>query len=150
MVEKPKNKKIVNSALRLLARRDMSRREFLQKLKSFEYPEEDAVHVADWCTQEGFLNEQRFIDAQQRRLSQRYGARRVGATLKQKGIAEEETKIVVETLKETDLVRAKEIWEKKFSPATDQKEKGKQIRFLMARGFSYDVIKKVLNQCEED
>ena len=148
-IEKPKNKKIVGAALRLLARRDMSRHEFLQKLNQYEYPVDESEQVADWCIQEGFLNEQRFIEAQQRRLSQRYGARRVAATLKQKGITVDDTKIVVETLKETELERAREIWSRKFSPAIDPKEKAKQIRFLMYRGFGYDTIKKVMDNIDK-
>ena len=48
-------------------------------------------------------------------------------------------------LKETELAAAREVWQRKFGTAPqDEKEKAKQVRFLQSRGFSLDVIFKVL------
>ncbi len=48
-------------------------------------------------------------------------------------------------LKDSELEVAREVWKKKFGTAPqDEKEKAKQVRFLQARGFSLDVIFKVL------
>ena len=48
-------------------------------------------------------------------------------------------------LKDSELARAIEVWRRRFdAPATDQKERARQARFLMARGFSGAVVAKVL------
>ena len=48
-------------------------------------------------------------------------------------------------LKSTELQRAREVWRRKFGalPA-DAAERGKQARFLAARGFDGEVIRRVL------
>jgi regulatory protein len=39
------------------------------------------------------------------------------------------------------------VWQRKFGNiAQDEKEKGKQMRFMQSRGFSIDIILKVLRQ----
>jgi regulatory protein len=177
-VPKPENRDIVSAALRLLARRDMSRTEFVAKLgkgsksfstksgksgdagsdesgnenavaKSAGYSDEDIAAVTEWCAQEGFLNETRFAEGNARRLGAKYGARRVGATLKQKGVSEELVAETVSQLADSDFDRARALWLRKFGePATNANDKNKQIRFLQSRGFGFDVIKRVISGAE--
>ena len=48
-------------------------------------------------------------------------------------------------MKETELAAARDVWKKKFGVAPeDEKEKAKQMRFMQSRGFSLDVVFKVL------
>jgi len=50
-------------------------------------------------------------------------------------------------LKDSELDTARVVWQRKFGNiAQDEKEKGKQVRFLQSRGFSMDIIFKVLRQ----
>jgi regulatory protein len=86
---KPANRELVSAALRLLARRDMSRKEFTTKMGKGEFSVDEIESVTAWCAAEGFLNEARYAEGKARVLGNRYGARRVGATLKQKGVVEE-------------------------------------------------------------
>jgi regulatory protein len=45
---------------------------------------------------------------------------------------------------------AKALWLKKFGqPAQDEKEKAKQVRFLQARGFGFDIIRKIIRGLDE-
>jgi regulatory protein len=156
-VHKPENREIVSAALRLLARRDMSRTEFLTKLgkssngDGSDFSPEDLEVVTEWCAQEGFLNETRFAEGKARTLGARYGARRVGATLKQKGVGEELIAETIAQLADSDFDRARVLWLRKFGePASSANEKNKQIRFLQSRGFGFDVIKKVISGVEAD
>ena len=143
--DKPESRDLVSKALAMLSRRDMSRSEFITKLIAAEYSREEVEAVADWCASEGFLNETRFAEGNARRLGVKYGARRVGATLKQKGVPEEVVAETVAALKDTDLARAQALWLRKFhQPASDTKERNRQIRYLQSRGFGFDVIKKVI------
>lgn len=154
---KPENREVVSAALRLLARRDMSRTEFIAKLNKGSHAEgssftaEDIAAVTEWCAQEGFLNETRFAEGNARRLGAKYGARRVGATLKQKGVSEELVAETVSQLADSDFERARALWLRKFGePANNANDKNKQIRFLQSRGFGFDVIKKVISGSDSE
>jgi regulatory protein len=51
----------------------------------------------------------------------------------------------------TELERAREAWEKRFSaPPASATERAKQMRFLQGRGFSFDVIRRVVAGTEDD
>ncbi len=142
---KPENRNLVSAALAILARRDMSRGEFATKLKSREFTADEIESVTAWCADEGFLNEARYAEGKARTLGNRYGAKRVGATLKQKGVDEEVVAAAVAELKETDFARARAMWLRKFGEvATNPNDRNKQVRYLQSRGFAFDVIKKVI------
>jgi len=59
-------------------------------------------------------------------------------------------------LKESELDAAREVWQRKFGiQPREDKEKARQMRFLQSRGFSIEVILKVLKsagvrQADED
>jgi regulatory protein len=57
----------------------------------------------------------------------------------------------MDRLSETEEVRAREVWRKRFgAPATDAKERAKQIRFLIARGFAAEVVRRVTRADDTD
>ena len=142
---KPANRELVSAALHLLARRDMTEREFVTKMTGKEFAKDDIAEISAWCSAEGFLSEARYTDINARRLSARYGARRVGATLKQKGVKEELIAETITQLAESDFARARALWLRKFGePPVGATEKNKHFRFLQSRGFGFDVIKRVI------
>lgn len=142
---KPENKALVSAALKLLSRRDYSRTEFVNKLTKAEFDKPDVEAAADWCHEQGFLNEARFAETTSRRLGTKYGAQRVAHTLRQKGVTEEAVSAALLTLKDTEPDRARALWIRKFgSVAESAEEKSKQIRYLQSRGFSFAVIKLVI------
>ena len=56
-------------------------------------------------------------------------------------------------LKDTELQRAQAVWQKRFgqtAPASDPKDYARQVRFLAGRGFSHEVIRRVLKGIPED
>ena len=51
----------------------------------------------------------------------------------------------LEQLRSTELQRAREVWARKFgTPAAEPKEKARQIRFLVSRGFAAEVVRKIV------
>jgi regulatory protein len=51
----------------------------------------------------------------------------------------------------TELERAREAWQKRFrAPPASAAERAKQMRFLQGRGFSFDVIRRVVAGTEGD
>ena len=142
---KPEDKALVSAALKLLARRDYSRSEFISKLTSTEFGKDDVEAAADWCHEQGFLNEARFVESASRRLGAKFGAKRVAYTLRQKGVAEDQISVAVLTLNESEQDRARALWIRKFGKVAESAdEKSKQIRYLQTRGFSFAIIKLVI------
>jgi len=54
-------------------------------------------------------------------------------------------------MKAGELEAARNVWQRKFAtPPLGQKEKAKQVRFLQSRGFSMEVIFKVMRISDLD
>jgi regulatory protein len=137
-------------AIKLLARREHSRAELARKLSPHGTQEEiDTVLAA--LTESGLLSDARYAEAYVRSNAARFGAARLRQTLRQKGLAGE---LIDAQLAGTDtadeLSRARAIWTRKFAATPqDAREWARQARFLQSRGFSSDVIRKLLKETEE-
>ena len=54
-------------------------------------------------------------------------------------------------LRGTELARAREVWRRRFgTPAEDAAQRARQGRFLLQRGFSGEVVARVLRQPLEE
>jgi regulatory protein len=148
---RPANRELVSIALRLLAMREMSRAQFVEKLTAREFSGEETAEAVAWCTAEGWLNDTRFASVTARRLSQKYGSTRVARTLKQKGVHSDAVIDAIAVLQETELMRARAVWARKFAALpTSADRRAKQVRYLQVRGFSFAVIKQVLSGVTDD
>ena len=134
-------------AIAALARRDYSRVELARKLAEHEPDEQAVASLLDELTQKGFLSNERFALATARRLSARYGRARVEQTL---SLHQLDRSLVDQALEAaaqengSELQRAFLVWQKRFGrPPIDLPEKAKQFRFLTARGFSPDVLRRL-------
>lgn len=133
-------------ALRLLARREYSRLELYKRLLSDSASADEVDNLLDEFEGKGWISEQRFVDALVRTRRARFGSIKVLQELKQKGISDDEIARARETLAQSELEAARSIWQKKFATrAASMAERAKQARFLGGRGFSQDVVRKVLD-----
>jgi regulatory protein len=134
--------------LQYLARREYSRAELHAKLLPHLAEEADPSTLdalLDDFTTRGWLSDQRAAAQLVQAKRQRFGTQRIAYELKQKGIGEELIADALPQLKETELETARAVWQKKFGNLPqDAKEKAKQMRFLQTRGFSVEVILKVM------
>ena len=136
-------------ALKLLARREHSRAELARKLTPLGTTEE-IEPLLDELERTKLLSDTRVTDAYLRSHSGRFGAARLRQDLRAKGIAAE---LIAQHMAGTDLAdetdRARAIWTRKFgTPPADSREWAKQARFLQSRGFSTDVIRRLLREPE--
>lgn len=138
-------------ALKLLAGREYSRFELERKLAAKEADPAEVKKALDELQAKGFLDEQRAVDSLLHRRSGRLGAARIRQELQAKGIDAERVAIAVASLNATEFERAREVWRRRFGalPA-DAAERGKQARFLAARGFGGEVIRRVLNTPDDE
>lgn len=140
-------------ALRYLAQREHSRLELEQKLSAHARAStpEAISNVLDKLEQNGFLSTERVVEQIIRTRRSRFGSQRIVYELKEKGIDEQLIDSILPTLKETELDTAFKIWQKKFDQLPNtREERGKQMRFMMSRGFSMEIIQQVLSQADEE
>lgn len=132
-------------ALRLLSGREYSRAELERKLASFEELPGELAKALDELQAKDFINEQRVVDSVLHRRSAKLGTARIRQELQSKGLEAGAVLDAVELLKSTETERAREVWRKKFGTAPENaSERGKQVRFLMSRGFGSDAIRRVV------
>ena len=137
-------------ALRLLGGREHSRAELERKLGKYEEEPGQLVRVLDELQAKGFISEQRVVDSVLHRRAQRLGAARIRQELQAKGIDGELVSQALQQLRGTEVARAREVWMRKFDlPPQDAAERGRQSRFLAARGFGGEVIQRVLGSSGE-
>ena len=137
-------------ALQALARREYSRAELQGKLSPHLAEADDLAALLDDLEKRGWLSDARALEQTVRIRSTRFGSQRIAHELKQKGISEILINAAIPQLKAGELEAARAVWQRKFStPPQDQKEKAKQVRFLQSRGFSMEVIFKVMRLEDE-
>ncbi|MES2878560.1 MAG: recombination regulator RecX [Pseudomonadota bacterium] len=138
-------------ALRLLSGREHSRAELERKLQGFEEEPGTLVRALDELQAKGFINEARVIESVLHRRAAKLGTSRIKQELQGKGLDPEAVSEALAGLKATEQARAQEVWCKKFgTPPADAQAAAKQMRFLAARGFGGEVIRKVVAGGSDD
>ena len=102
-----------------------------------------------WLQERGYLSEARLVESRINARASRYGNRRIQQELRQLGVAPDEEQQA--RLKDSELARAQEVWRRKFGGElpVDAASRAKQMRFLAARGFSSEVVRRVLRAEDE-
>jgi regulatory protein len=135
-------------AISLLARREHTRAELVRKLSPHGTSEEIAT-VLNELARTGLQSDARFAESYVRSQSARLGAARLRQTLRTKGVAAELIESGLIDLPD-EMEQAREVWIKKYAaPPTGAREWAKQARFLQGRGFSSEVIRRLLKDIEE-
>jgi regulatory protein len=132
-------------ALRLLSQREHSRAEMVRKLSSHEEVSGELAQVLDDLQAKGFIDETRVLESVVNHRAPKLGNGRIKQELQAKGLAPDAVAQAMLDLKESEFSRAQNIWQKKFgTPATTANERAKHYRFLLTRGFSSEVVRKVV------
>lgn len=132
-------------ALRWLSQREYSRHELRAKLLRAGDADATAVEaLLDQLVAQGHLSDARFVESRVYARQARFGNRRIEHELRRQGVSPEPE--LRQQLRATELARAREVWRKKFGglPAADAAGRARQARFLAARGFSAEVVRKVV------
>jgi len=131
--------------------REHSRIELGRKLSRYAEEGDDVEALLDFLEKNNWLSQERFAESLVHRRAGRYGNSRVLAELQQHGLKGEELDELKSGLKETEVARAREVWRRKFNRVPqDAEERSKQMRFLMARGFSQGAIRSALQGSDDE
>jgi len=138
-------------ALALLSRREYARAELARKLATHADTPETLQSLLDDLAREQWLSDTRYAQSLIHRQGPRQGTRRILQTLREQGIDSDQVTELVEQLHETEAARARAVWQKKFgAPPKDAREHARQWRFMTHRGFSADVLRRILADTPED
>jgi regulatory protein len=132
-------------ALRLLSLREHSRAELERKLASFEEEPGTLAQALDELQAKGFISESRVLESVIHRRAAKLGATRIRQELQDKGLDPQLVSQALLALRNSEFERAREVWRRKFGlPPDGPAAHARQVRFLMSRGFSAEVVRRVL------
>ena len=140
------------AALRLLARRDHSCFELSGKLLDRGFSQDQIQRAVDRCLHLGYLDDERFAGAYIEQLQRRgYGCHRMQQMIAAKGVSHQAASACLEPLcnDAVQLRDCRKAMKKKLKNSRNSGEssqaRAKMYRFLLNRGFSSDIIRKVLD-----
>ena len=144
-------RKALNTALRILTRRDHSKPELSQKLTARGYTGEVIDEVISECERLDYINDERTAQVFIRQLhSKGYGLKRIRFELNRKGLRGKHVQgVLSKSISLADECQcAEKIFQKhirRFDREKDVlKRKDKIYRFLYGRGFSKAVISELI------
>ncbi|HMW17126.1 MAG TPA: regulatory protein RecX [Accumulibacter sp.] len=136
-------------ALRMLARRDYTRRELARKLAGEQSSTPSVDAVLEALSAQGLLSDERYALSRSHSRSKVLGNSRLAGELRAKGVADELIRTALSSA-EDETVRARRIWQRKFGELpTNATEYARQARFLATRGFAGETIRQILKSSPE-
>ncbi|OGT49155.1 MAG: hypothetical protein A3E82_09405 [Gammaproteobacteria bacterium RIFCSPHIGHO2_12_FULL_38_11] len=132
-----------DKAIDLLSRREHSRLELKQKLMQRNFSEEEINVTLDQLIKNNFQSDERFSESYVRHRKQSgFGPLKITAELIERGITNALISVVIDLNADEWREQMITLWKRKFSDAS--RDKPKQFRFLLSRGFSAEMIRDVL------
>ncbi|NLY34381.1 MAG: recombination regulator RecX [Alcaligenaceae bacterium] len=133
-------------AINLLSRREHSELELSRKLLPHAESLEELEQVLARLKKENWQSNQRFTHTFAQQKSSKWGAAKILQELKHHKLNAEDISDIKEELEQTEQQRAYEVWFKKFRGVKYEtpQEYARQIRFLLSRGFSSEVVRKIV------
>lgn len=133
-------------AIALLARREYARAELAARLIATGAARDEVEALLDELQQLGLLSDTRFAGALVRQKAASHATRAIARELRERGVAKDVAAVALaESGVEDELAVAQALWQRRFGrPPADEREKARQIRFLLSRGYSHAVAFRVL------
>ena len=138
-------------ALKILERRDVSRKMLLDKLTEKGISNADAEEVADWLCGLGVVNDERFAGLVVRHYAAKgYGAGRIRNELYRRGIPRERWDDALQELPEQDGQIDTLLRRRLRSDTPDRDELRRASDYLYRRGFGRDEIRAAIARYQDN
>jgi regulatory protein len=133
-------------AIRLLARREYGRAELATLLRARGIDPDAIERTLDELAALGYLSDARYAEAVVAGRSGRFSRRAIAHALAEKRVTRDAAEAALAPLAGRDeQADARALWERRFGTVPrDEREKARQVRFLIARGYSMSVALRVL------
>jgi len=133
------------AAIRLLARREHSRRELWHKLNQRGFDSEIIDTVLDRLREEDWQSDDRYAESYVRaRVERGYGPDRIAAELRQRGVDEHRAaRAVADAEVDWSALARRQLYRHFSRPPADFDERVKRYRHLVNRGFAPELARSL-------
>ncbi|HEY1325709.1 MAG TPA: regulatory protein RecX [Casimicrobiaceae bacterium] len=133
-------------AIRLLARREYGRAELAARLRARGAEPQAIERALDKLTAQGYLSDRRYADALVTARRGQFSRRAIAHELKTRGVAADASRAALDMLAGSDdAAEAAALWARRYGTVPrDEREKARQVRFLVSRGYSLSIALRVL------
>lgn len=139
------NNLLYRKALFLLSKREYSVYEFESKLKQYSNEKVEIQELISELCKKGYLSDERYVNLFKEKYENKYSLNKIRNLLLSKVKDKDLINQCLPNNKEKEYLLALNLWNKKFTKkSVDKKEILKQVSFLRYKGFSLDVIKKIV------
>ena len=140
----------LETAVRLLARREYAERELRQKLLRQNFDPDSIAAAVATLKEKGYLNDAQFMQRTVERLvaEKRCGVRGIIAKLRQMGLNVSNEEVREYCPEEVEWSIASQLVEKKFH-VLDSELFPRIARFLVNRGFSAETVSRFAEECRK-
>ncbi|CCG18854.1 regulatory protein RecX [Taylorella asinigenitalis 14/45] len=136
-----------HKAIALLSRREHSSYELAQKLSRYTQDLNLINETIAFLKEKDLQSDLRFLEYFVHSHSKKWGINKILLSLKEHRLDDSVLSKIHEFIQTDESELAREIWENKFHgiKPSDLKQKAKQYRFLISRGFKPDIIRKIID-----
>lgn len=135
----------------MLARKPRTLKEAERKLREKKFMPESIRKSVALATEYGYISDERFAEDYVETGSRTKGAYRLKAELRKKGVsAEHIERALAELTKEDEDECALRLAAKRLKREPDEKDIERTLRYLAARGISYDAAKRAVRALVDD
>lgn len=133
-------------AVRLLARREYSRTELAQRLGQRGGDRSEVERALNELERKGYLSDTRFATSIVDRQAGHFARRAIAQRLKAAGVGTPAASSALAALDGRDeIAEAMALWQRRFgSVPRDEREKARQVRFLLSRGYTAAIAFRIL------
>lgn len=151
ILEAEEKNRVINHALKLLSYRQRSEMEMYNKLREKGYDEEHIDNAIQYCKDKNYIDDRSFAEVFTRDKINlnKHGPQRIKYELISKGVSKDIIEEVLEHTHEDEFQMAMNLALKRLPRYKDDEKPAiyrKLGGFLQRKGYSYNVVKKVLNQ----
>ncbi|MBO5387869.1 MAG: regulatory protein RecX [Lachnospiraceae bacterium] len=133
-----------DKAVNLLAFKDRTTQEIIQKLKEKGYSDDDIEETVDKLSYYGYLNDQNYTISYIKDNASKKGKKLITNELSKKGVDKSVIDFACEEVEIDELSSIDYIISHRFSDANfkDEKTYRRIVNYFLRRGFTYDNIKR--------
>lgn len=153
LLQKLQYEKAKFAALRYIDYSPRTIKQTTDKLQALEYDQSIIETTIEFLKSYGFLNDLEYANSfiRSRIHNKKHGRYKISHDLMQRGISKDISSPILEDYEEAEYEGAVYLYQKKTKgkKIIEHKDKAKITRYLQSRGYSYDIIKDVIQDATE-
>ena len=144
-------------AINILSYAEKTEKELIKKLKEKGFDEDSIEYALEKAKNYGYIDDENYIESfiKNKAIPQHWGEQKIIATLMQKGLDKNliKDKLVIlysDEEKEENILEIAQKQLNKIKDTNKMKRKQKLYRYLLSKGFSYDLVSSTVNKIIDD